>query len=810
VRLPIASGLATVAVASTLYPLFAGGEWFISGLGAVLMVTAMGVLASYFTFPRWLPPLTGLAVLWIYLTAVFAGEEAWAWVVPTRESVLALTNLMGTGFEDIQRFAAPVPSTEAITLLTTGGIGLIAVLVDLLASRMRKAALAGLPLLALFVVPAEIITDPIGWPAFILAAIGYTGLLLADGRERIGHWGRAVLVRRGRNAGGGVADTQQLRLSGKRIGVTAIALAILLPALLPTLEPNPIFSFGVGNGNGRGGNTISIPNPIVSLKGQLTLPENATVLTYQSSDNVPRYLRIWSLDIFTGEQWTMTAPTGSARNRVENGPLPPPAGQGPSVPVTRANTSIQISEDIDELQFLPMPYPAGQVTAEGDWRADESTLMVFSTRDYAGGLRYQVTSAQPAPTPELLNAAGAPSEQIADRYLRLPRNLPPQIRDKAQEVAGQETTAYRQAVALQEWFTRDGDFSYNLRTQGHGNSALYDFLINSRVGYCEQFSAAMAVMARILGIPARVAIGYTGGNSVGGGTYQVGTHDSHAWPELYFEGVGWLAFEPTPSGGLGQGTARTPGYSVPPVEEPGTGDETAGPTTSASPDAAASTGGPDTPRNLGPLDREGVLAPVAVDEGTPVIAQVGLGVAVLLLVLLIPAVLRVALRGRRLRMIARPALASAAVADDGDDTREAQVRVDRRAASVSAAWAELDDALYDYGMSRQASETPRALARRLTEQYEFGALPADAMARIASATERMLFARTPGEVGPMAEDVRRIRRALAATVSRGRRIRAVLLPPSTLRRMRRMGERLLDGFDRLENLRIRRPSRKAG
>lgn len=128
---------------------------------------------------------------------------------------------------------------------------------------------------------------------------------------------------------------------------------------------------------------------------------------------------------------------------------------------------------------------------------------------------------------------------------------------------------------------------------------------------------------------------------------------------------------------------------------------------------------------------------------------------------------------------------------------------------MNAAWAELDDALCDYGMSRQPSESPRALARRLTEQYGFDAEAEAAVSRIAMAVERMLFARTTGEIGSLPEDLRRVRRALAATVTRGRRIRAVLLPPSTLLRARRLGTRALDGFDRLENLRLRRPARRS-
>src|SRR5690606_3292424 len=121
-----------------------------------------------------------------YLTVSFAAEEAWALFVPTKDSVLELASLLGTGWADIQRYAAPVPANEAITFLTTGGVGLIAIIVDLFATRLRKAALTGLPLLALATVPATILPDPISWPAFIIAALGFTSLLLADGRERIG------------------------------------------------------------------------------------------------------------------------------------------------------------------------------------------------------------------------------------------------------------------------------------------------------------------------------------------------------------------------------------------------------------------------------------------------------------------------------------------------------------------------------------------------------------------------------------------------------------------------------------------------
>lgn len=802
-RLSAAAGVATMSVAIMLYPLFDGGAWLWGSIGAVLAVFAASWLSGRLSLPTWSAPLAGVAAVFLFLNAAFAGHKAWAIVVPTKDSIVYLAKLLGVGWADIQRFAAPVPMNRGIALLTIGGVGLIAILVDLFAARMRRVALAGLPMLALATVPATILADPIGWPVFILGALGFTNLLLADGRERVGHWGRAVLVRRTRavetpTVRDATADTRGLRLSGKRIGFAAIGIAVLLPALLPPMEPVSFFTFGVGgSGNGGKGNSITIPNPIANLKGQLDLPEKRTVLTYTSSDDVPRYLRIYSLDIFDGEKFDMTQPTGNPDNRIENGPLPWPSGLGGSTAVTNATTDIKISDEISKLSFLPLPYAPRQVAADGDWRADVGTLMVFSTKEEAAGIEYKVTSTEPKATPQLLGNLPAPGGRptVDPRYLKLPV-LPEGITNLAYEQTAGSDSQYEAAVKLQEFFTRRGQFKYSLQTRGHGVSALRDFLMSSRAGYCEQFSAGFAVLARVLGIPSRVSIGYTGGTKVNN-EWVVGTNDSHAWPELYFEGVGWLAFEPTPAGSIGQGSARVPAYSLPqPKETEGTAEPTPGATTDAQGNPIL---GPDgeRPNQRQVEDREGRLLGLdglPVEESTPLIAKIGMGVAGLVLLLLIPAVLRLFTRSRRVRTLgwkmARPA---------SDEVRATL----GASPPVAAAWAELDDVLCDYGMARQTSETPRALSRRLTEQYEFDAESAAAIAAISSAVERTLFARNPGEIGSLKKDLRQVRRALSGAVSRGRRIRALLMPPSTLLRMRRMGEGLLDGFDRLENIRFR-------
>ncbi|MEV6983164.1 DUF3488 and transglutaminase-like domain-containing protein [Sphaerisporangium sp. NPDC051017] len=807
-RLPIMAGLATAAVALTLYPLFREGAWFWTGMGAVLVVTVVSVLTTRPGVPRRLGPPFQLLALSLYLGVVFASAQAWAWVVPTTDSLVTLAALAGEGFADIQRYAAPVPSNPGITLLTAGGVGLIAVLVDLLAVRLRRAALAGLPLLALFTVPAAVMTDPLGWPAFILGAFGYVGLLAADGRERLSTWGRAVLVRRTRGVGAaGVSApgrSTPISLSGKRIGVAAIALAVGLPALVPTLAPNPLFGFGVGSGNGGGGNTITIPDPIASLRGQLTRNGNDTVLTYTNSDNVPRYLRMYSLDTFDGDRWTMSQPKGRPQNSVADGPLPPPPGLSSDVPVKEVTTRLRVSDAVENLSFLPLPYPANTVRVDGDWRADETTLMVFSTHDTAGGQAYEVGQREPAPTPELLGRVPPNAvAEVGERYLALPPDLPPQVRFMGLRLVSDTDTPYEAAVKLQNWFTSSGQFTYSLQTQGNGSQALLDFLTN-KTGYCEQFAAAMAVMARTLGIPARVAIGYTGGTFLDG-AWRVRTHDLHAWPELYFHGVGWLRFEPTPSGGLGQATAQVPDYSRPPVEAPGTQGPSAGPTPDPTSTDASDPLNPSR-RGLRDPDANILDTPAVVDTGLPVAAKTGSGLLILLLIVLIPAGWRLVARHRRGRLWAGAPLPVGAPLPAGAppvaDARAGQSETVRLGRAVRGTWRELIDTLHDLGLGHELSETPRALARRLVERHELDAEAAAAVTRIASAEERLRYARTPGEIPSLRGDLRVVRRALRAVVPRGRRLRATLLPASTLLRLRRAGGSMLDGFDRLENIRL--------
>ncbi|MEX2421263.1 MAG: transglutaminase-like domain-containing protein, partial [Actinomycetota bacterium] len=173
------------------------------------------------------------------------------------------------------------------------------------------------------------------------------------------------------------------------------------------------------------------------------------------------------------------------------------------------------------------------------------------------GMEYRVRAARPSPSFEDLTAVSFDDPSL-QAFTQLPREYP-ELGAQAEAVyddAG-ATTVVERALALQDWFTGpDGDFTYDLGVPAlRGDDALTELVLEDRVGYCEYFATAMAVMLRQTGIPARVATGFLPGrvtmeaDPAAGRVlteYTVSTSDAHAWVEVLFPGAGWVTFEPTP------------------------------------------------------------------------------------------------------------------------------------------------------------------------------------------------------------------------------------------------------------------------
>jgi transglutaminase-like putative cysteine protease len=153
---------------------------------------------------------------------------------------------------------------------------------------------------------------------------------------------------------------------------------------------------------------------------------------------------------------------------------------------------------------------------------------------------------------------GAPRRTFLDAYPDIARYYP--ILTTALDVAGGAKTPYAAAAALLRWFQTTGGFTYTNTPAVYAAAPLVGFVAQTRAGYCQHFAGAMALMLRYLGVPARVAVGFSSG------TYDfvhkrwtVTDHDAHAWVEAWFRGYGWLPFDPTPQAGRPErGTLSAP------------------------------------------------------------------------------------------------------------------------------------------------------------------------------------------------------------------------------------------------------------
>lgn len=213
----------------------------------------MGALARRVPLARSLTIASQMLVTLLLLTLVFARDQALFGVVPGPQAVVRLGELLVAGGEDIGTYAIPAPMTDGIRLMVVGGVVLIGLAVDALAVTFRSAAPAGLPLLALYSVAAGLGDGGAGWLWFLLAASGYLLLLLAEGRDRLSQWGR---VFGGANRSpGGLSDGLSGRgggaaapvRTGRRIGVLALGIALVVPLALPALDSGLL--------GGRGGGT---------------------------------------------------------------------------------------------------------------------------------------------------------------------------------------------------------------------------------------------------------------------------------------------------------------------------------------------------------------------------------------------------------------------------------------------------------------------------------------------------------------------------------------------------------------------------
>ncbi|MDQ4093493.1 MAG: transglutaminaseTgpA domain-containing protein [Actinomycetota bacterium] len=732
------AGLAVALAATSLTGLLTGARWWGLVVVTTAVMVAAGVLLRLLRMPLIVVAAGQLAALAGLVTALFT-HSGRLLVLPGPNAVAELGSLLKRAAQQIQDGIPPVPeSTELICLLVVA-FGLIAIVVDTLAVSAAAPATTGLVLVGVIVVPAALSNRLLPWWSFALGALAFA-LLLA-----VNNAGRPTMRR---HLVSTVSAGPGWHVGAAPAAVTVSAAAMAVGLLVGTSVT------AVGTGQPDTDNSRQISGiglkPFTSLRGQLHAGEVVDLFRVRGL-NQRAYLRALTLSQFDTQAGWLLGPLDSAvpagGGQQPAGRLPLPAGVAQPVPGPAVQVQIEPINYVDN--WLPsFGYPLALEDIGPDWNYAPDAITIFSDRRQRAQ-PYTELGVLPQPDPELLRAAGPGTRAlfatVDPRYLDT-GGVDLRVVHLAAEITAGSRTAFDATVAVNQWFTEPGNgFSYDLRTApGNSGDALVDFLFTGHRGYCEQFASAMAIMLRTLGVPARVAVGFTPG-IVTDDSRLITTEDAHAWVEVWFPGSGWLPFDPTP---LSDGRTVVPGYVAAGGDQSTDASVLAPPpavsTTAPEPDVAA--GASQDP------GEEGVLDPASARIG---VAVIGLLVFAGLLGL-IPLTVREARRRWRLHL----------VGTGGPD-------------AVSAAWEEVLAESADRGVVPPVGETVRVAARRLVDEHALDEPGQTGLQTLVGAVERTWY----GGTSPSSSDTRDADSEIYGALEAVRTSLARCAPPSRMTRL---------------------------
>jgi len=680
---PGAGGVANLGLALlTLAATFGLARLFTRPLHFFAPVAAVGIAVHVTAWAcrRWNVTLPAAALACAFVAAVTTSWVALghttAYGIPWRGTYHAVGPALRAAADAYRATAAPTAVISGFVIAGAVGAACAAFLSDWAAFRMRATTEAVLPSFSLFVLSAALAQGHtvVGAGALWLGALLIFLLVRQAVVESPATAWFASRSRRG--------PTSVLALGGAMI-VATVVLAVAIGPHLPGATVHPLVNWRHSGSGGSGSGGRNTGSPLVDVTARLKSLDQTEVFTVQTSQ--PAYLRITALSTFNGSGWSLDdtyRPVHGALPLADTGAnaLPPDADATETVTAT-----FHVSA-LDSL-WLPAPYRPVRVTGVGGLSFSAAAGSVITDKPTSDGLVYTVTSHVPAPTAAELSASGWVVRQRPDlkKYLELPASVPHSIQVLALAHTEGAQTPYEAALRLQDWL-RSPPFRYSLDAPSDQTSdALVDFLTRSQEGFCQQFSAAFAVLAREIGLPSRVAVGFTQGDPDSQGVYHVTDADAHAWPEVWFDGIGWVAFEPTPGRGSPDPSARAV-TGVPPAQaEAATTPTTAPGATTVAP--GAPTTAPRRPAEAVPgvtttsaHHRSWVFATVvtlASLAGAAVLWVVGLSVAARVLA------------SRRRRYAVSPS------------------------ARVTLAWSMARQALAGAGLPARAWETPAEFAERV-------------------------------------------------------------------------------------------------
>jgi len=783
-RLGLVAAAATLLSAAPLSAIFDTWTWLLQCILAVGLVAGAAVLARTLRFPTWAQAAGMIVTLLLTLTWMFPSGEEFLSLIPTPSTFAHFGELFSEAGNDTRSYGVPVPDRDGLLFVAALGIGAVAIAVDMLTVVIRRPALAGLPMLAIYSVPVAVYVDSVPVMPFVVGAIGFLWLLVADNVDRVRRFGRRF-TGDGRDVD--VWEPSPLAAAGRRLAVIGVAAAVLLPLIVPGLNTgllNRLTQVGTGvggNGTGTGGNGRI--NLFASLSGQLNQSQTTDYVRIRTNEQEPFYLRFGVADVLSAEGFSNRTPTGRPLSRGIDDPRRNDRTDGGSFQQYRAE--VEITEEFGQTLAPVYASPIEVDGLDGQWSYDPNSQVVFSNRTTTKGQKYSFDYIRAKYTPGQLRQADpiAEDDPLRTQFTSVPDD--PEVKNLVAGLIRGKDTEYDKVAALYRYFSRENGFSYSLQAADPtgGASAISAFLKN-KTGYCQQYAAALAWMAREAGIPARVAFGFTRGSARDGDTYVLTNRNAHAWTEVYLDGFGWIPFDATPAAAV-VGSSRSDWAPDNDRVEAPTATSTAsaapGAETSAGPDAANR---PDKDIDADSADAAGVPSSSGGSSTGLIIAGVA---ALLLALLLVPALRRVLVRRRRHAATTPATTTVAAAASPGPPgARDVTVTTEsaRAREDAHAAWDELVDTMVDYRVPVDPTETPRHTAVRLIREADLTGASADGVTLLGRAEERARYARQPlqgdGLTGALAE----VRHGLARTATRRTRLTAVLLPPSVMLRWR--------------------------
>ncbi|HEX3825862.1 MAG TPA: DUF3488 and transglutaminase-like domain-containing protein [Sporichthyaceae bacterium] len=727
-------------------------DWLPQSIGMVATVALLGAIGRTIRLPRPLLALVQAFAALCFVVACSASAQATGGFLPGRAALRHLGHAWDNGIGDLSGLVPPDEATAGVSAVLLISVAGVALVVDVLIG-YGQAGIAGLCLVGLYAVPAGTLQN--GWRGgfFVMPALACL-LLMRHGRAaRWRRWGAESVDAPAAGAGP----------AALRVGLIVLAMSLAVPAALPALTGGVFNNSGIGH---------HVPEPLRPLdplwvmRNLLVAKQNPTLFADRSDTHWPdeEYLREVTLDYFDGTEWR--AGTRTVADFV--GKLPARSGLTPNVPTTPVSTTLTPTPAV-ELDYLPTPWHADSVKLVGKWRMDPRTGDIVSN---AG--RKQIAmgpwisdSQDVDPETDRITGSAPVTPDLVD-YLKLPA-LPPMIVAEARRITAGTSGAVQVGIRLQEWFRDPKRFVYDQRPVGSGIPAVVQYLTTHH-GYDEQAAATMAVMARALGIPARLAVGFTPGKAdPAGDARTVSGHDAHAWPELFLPQTGWTRFEPTPP--TAPGAPRplhwlTAAQKPKPQQQPRPEPQQA---LAPPPPPPPSGGGGPHDCTLTPDGCKRQLQPPPAHHEHQGARRVTFLALLVLFLITLPHTVRAVVRrrrwasitgGRSLAWMHSPA-AAVHVAD--------------------VAWLELRDTAVDLFHPWPTARTPRQAGQILAGEGKLTGPAAESLATVVAAVERLRYA--PPIAGPVDHLRLRtaliaLRRELARPLSRLQRLRAWLLPAS--------------------------------